>query len=178
MEFQADILLNAWKFDDLEFKGRTLASSDGILIFNLPNDLLITKYSWLFLELSLFNLSVTWSCWLCLSSRNLFSPWLGYPNSWVSSWDFVFWLHYLPLEYSWCFKNSDLLSSHSVNSLFSSTYIILAILTFWKRWEYQTTWPASWETCIQVRKQQLELDGNDNPIRKTEKETQMYRTDF
>ena len=24
--------------------------------------------------------------------------------------------------------------------------------------EYQTTWPASWETCMQVRKQQLELD--------------------
>ena len=24
---------------------------------------------------------------------------------------------------------------------------------FWKRWEYQTTWPASWEICIQVRKQ-------------------------
>ena len=29
---------------------------------------------------------------------------------------------------------------------------------FWKRWEYQTTWSASWETCMQVRKQQLELD--------------------
>ena len=28
----------------------------------------------------------------------------------------------------------------------------------WKRWEYQTTWPASWETYLQVRKQQLELD--------------------
>ena len=28
----------------------------------------------------------------------------------------------------------------------------------WKRWEYQTTWPASWETSVQVRKQQLELD--------------------
>ena len=27
-----------------------------------------------------------------------------------------------------------------------------------KRGEYQTTWPASWETCMQVRKQQLELD--------------------
>ena len=27
-----------------------------------------------------------------------------------------------------------------------------------KETEYQTTWPASWETCIQVRKQQLELD--------------------
>ena len=29
---------------------------------------------------------------------------------------------------------------------------------FFKRWEYQTTWPASWETRTQVRKQQLELD--------------------
>ena len=29
---------------------------------------------------------------------------------------------------------------------------------FWKRWEYQTTWPASCEICMQVRKQQLELD--------------------
>ena len=29
---------------------------------------------------------------------------------------------------------------------------------FWKRWAYQTTWSASWETCMQVRKQQLELD--------------------
>ena len=29
---------------------------------------------------------------------------------------------------------------------------------FWKRWEYQTTWPASWEICMQVRKQQLEVD--------------------
>ena len=27
-----------------------------------------------------------------------------------------------------------------------------------ERWEYQTTWPASWETYMQVRKQQLELD--------------------
>ena len=25
---------------------------------------------------------------------------------------------------------------------------------FWKRWEDQTTWSASWETCMQVRKQQ------------------------
>ena len=29
---------------------------------------------------------------------------------------------------------------------------------FWKRWEYQTTWPASWETYLQGQKQQLELD--------------------
>ena len=29
---------------------------------------------------------------------------------------------------------------------------------FWKRCEYQTTWAASWENYMQVRKQQLELD--------------------
>ena len=29
---------------------------------------------------------------------------------------------------------------------------------FWKSWEYQITCPASWEICMQVRKQQLELD--------------------
>ena len=29
---------------------------------------------------------------------------------------------------------------------------------FWKRWEYQATWPPSWEICMQVRKQELELD--------------------
>ena len=29
---------------------------------------------------------------------------------------------------------------------------------FFKRWEYQTTWPASWEICMQVKKQHLEPD--------------------
>ena len=29
---------------------------------------------------------------------------------------------------------------------------------FLKRWEHQTTLPASWEICTQVKKQQLELD--------------------
>ena len=27
-----------------------------------------------------------------------------------------------------------------------------------KRWEYQTTLLVSWETCMQVKKQQLEID--------------------
>ena len=29
---------------------------------------------------------------------------------------------------------------------------------FSKIWEYQTTWPASWETCVQVKKKLLEPD--------------------
>ena len=41
---------------------------------------------------------------------------------------------------------------------------------FWKKWEYQTTWPASWEICMQVRKQQLELDMEQQTISKSGKE--------
>ena len=41
---------------------------------------------------------------------------------------------------------------------------------FWKRWEYQTFWPASWETYMQVRKQQLELDMEQHTGSKSEKE--------
>ena len=50
-----------------------------------------------------------------------------------------------------------------------STFALLTTLKAWlcgsqqtgkflKRLEYQTTWPASWEICMQVKKQQLELD--------------------
>ena len=37
-------------------------------------------------------------------------------------------------------------------------WIIINCGKIWKRREYETTWPASWETYMQVRKQQLELD--------------------
>ena len=42
---------------------------------------------------------------------------------------------------------------------------------FWKRWEYQTTWPASWEICMQVRKQQLELDMGQQTVPNQERST-------
>ena len=35
---------------------------------------------------------------------------------------------------------------------------------FLKRWEYQTTLPASWETCMQLKKQQLELNITNNRL--------------
>ena len=50
----------------------------------------------------------------------------------------------------------------------SALLIMLETLTVWittncgkflKRWEYQTTWPASWETCMQVKKQVRTRDG-------------------
>ena len=39
----------------------------------------------------------------------------------------------------------------------STMWITINCGKFWRRGEYQTTWPASWEICMQVRKQQLEL---------------------
>ena len=56
---------------------------------------------------------------------------------------------------------------NSVKTSISALLIILKPLTVWittncgkflKRWEYQTTWPVTWEICMQVKKQQLELD--------------------
>ena len=41
---------------------------------------------------------------------------------------------------------------------------------FLKRWEFQTTWPASGEICIQVKKQQLELDMEQQTGSKSGKE--------
>ena len=41
---------------------------------------------------------------------------------------------------------------------------------FLKRWEYQTTWSASWEICMQVKKQQLESNIELQPGSKSEKE--------
>ena len=41
---------------------------------------------------------------------------------------------------------------------------------FLKKWKYQTTLPASWETCMQVKKQQLEPDMEKLTGSKLEKE--------
>ena len=39
-----------------------------------------------------------------------------------------------------------------------TVWITINCGVFLKRRKYQTTWPASWEICLQVKKQQLELD--------------------
>ena len=41
---------------------------------------------------------------------------------------------------------------------------------FWKRWEYQTTLPASWDICMQAKKQPLELDMEQRAASKLGKE--------
>ena len=39
-----------------------------------------------------------------------------------------------------------------------TVWITINCLKSWKKWEYKTTWAASWEICMEVKKQQLEPD--------------------
>ena len=62
---------------------------------------------------------------------------------------------------SWKKQESSRKTSISVVLIMAkplTAWITINCGKFWRRWEYQATWPASWETCMQVRKQQLELD--------------------
>ena len=51
-----------------------------------------------------------------------------------------------------------------------TVWITINCRKFWRRWEYQTTWPASWETYTQVRKQQLKLHMEQQTGSKSGKE--------
>ena len=63
----------------------------------------------------------------------------------------------------WIMEKAESSKKISISTLLTmpkplTMWITINCEKFWKRWEYQITWPASWETYMQVRKQQLELD--------------------
>ena len=63
----------------------------------------------------------------------------------------------------WIMEKSKSSRKTSISALLTmpkplTVWITINCEKFWKRWEYQTTWPASWETYMQVRREQLELD--------------------
>ena len=63
----------------------------------------------------------------------------------------------------WIIKKQESSRETSASALLTmpkplTVWITINCGKFWKRWAHQTTWPASWENCMQVRKQQLELD--------------------
>ena len=63
----------------------------------------------------------------------------------------------------WIMKRQESSRKTSISALLKmpkplTVWTTISCGKFWKRWEYQTTWPASWEICMQVRKRQLELD--------------------
>ena len=57
----------------------------------------------------------------------------------------------------WIIKKTSESQKTSTSALFTipkplTVWITINYGKFWKRWAYQTTWPASWEICMQVRK--------------------------
>ena len=63
----------------------------------------------------------------------------------------------------WIMEKQESSRKTSISALLTMPKTLTVWITincgkFLKKREYQTTWPASWEICMQVRKQQLELD--------------------
>ena len=63
----------------------------------------------------------------------------------------------------WIIEKQESSRKTSISALLTmpkplTVWITINCGKFWKKWEYQTTWPTFWETYMQVRKQQLELD--------------------
>ena len=68
----------------------------------------------------------------------------------------------LPIS-SWIIKKAESFWKISTSALLITpkpltVWITTNCETFLKRCEYQSTLPASWQICMQVKKQQLELD--------------------
>ena len=63
----------------------------------------------------------------------------------------------------WIMEKQDSSRKTSISALLTmlkplTVWITINCGKFLKKRDYKTTWPASWEICMQVRKQQLELD--------------------
>ena len=99
---------------------------------------------------------------------------LGFSNMWTRKFQ-IYKLCYVEAEEpkiklptffgSW--RNKE----NSRKTFTSVSLITLQLFTMWittncgkffKRWEYQTTLPVFWETCMQIKKRQLELDMEQN----------------
>ena len=63
----------------------------------------------------------------------------------------------------WIIKKQENFRKTSISASLTTlkpltTWITTNCRKFLKRWEYQTTWPASCETCMRVKKQKLKPD--------------------
>ena len=73
------------------------------------------------------------------------------------------------------YKKQESSRKISTSVLFTTPKPLIVWITticgkFFKRWEYQNTLFASWEICMEVKKQQLELDMEQQTDSKWEKE--------
>ena len=95
---------------------------------------------------------------------HLLFPWPRKPLLPASSFACIKFTQFSHSWWSWLLTTrncNSLPSTPNPRTLFyifsRSIYYLLTYFNcgkFWKRWEYWTTWPASWETYMKVRKQQ------------------------
>ena len=76
----------------------------------------------------------------------------------------IHWIIEKPIKFQ---KNIDF---HFIDYTKTFVWVTRNSGEFWKRLEYQTTLLASWEICMQVKKQQLELDMEQQTDSKLGKE--------
>ena len=144
----------------MKWKVLTLSSLESDILFIAPGNLL-------WIELSRMEY---WVAHICPNILSHF-PVLGILSFFISPWFYVlqpyFFLILSLLAFfppSWQIGKLNTLGSSVTLTWFSSGnhttafYFQTECIFIWKKWEYQTTWPVSWETSMQVRKQQLELD--------------------
>ena len=78
------------------------------------------------------------------------------------------------LDIRWIIEKATAFQKNICFSFIDYTKAFVWITTncgkFFKRWEYQTTLPVSWEICMQVKKQQLKLDKEHKTGSKSGKE--------
>ena len=76
----------------------------------------------------------------------------------------------------WIIKKAKELQKNITSAILTKPKSLTVWITtnygkFFKRWEYQTTWSASWETCMQVKKHQLEPDMEQQLVPNWERST-------
>ena len=106
----------------------------------------------------------------------IFFIWIWKIYSYFGGYFGIFWGYWAPLEKAREFQKNIYFCFIDYAKAFDCVdhnklwKILKEMGKFWKRWEYQTTRPASWEICMQVRKQQLELDTEQQTGSKLGKE--------
>ena len=116
---------------------------------------------WLLLKQGVMEMFCILKVRISTKSTSKFWGWCKCSVSWFWSW------HHASLE-----KQQ---SSRKISALLTMPKPLTLWITtncgkFWKRWEYQTTWPVFWETCRQDKKQQIKPDMEQRIGFKLEKE--------
>ena len=131
-------------------------------IFSFPLHLSLTDASWFWLPNKIFPLK-SLSQDLFLETQAKTVGWTGSgPRKQTHKWDFWVWPEGNKdtlLVVSEVVKTPCVLEHYRLSAMgIEMAYWLQQTGKLLRRWEYQTTWPASWEICMQVKKQQLELD--------------------